>query len=256
MEAWRSTRASHQLAMALQVGGSRNSKFRTHGLRSSKVTMEWLTWQVVRPTFYPSAYTYITSSTFYPNTLYPNNTQTSGINMYIFFMYTYEYVTWHSRESYGITWLYGMNLRIFKTSFMLRSSVKAMRLQWPARTSLMILGRLGFLLLLLLSSLVVGVQPILTGFLHARWKAARFAHRHCEFMRPAAQEIVREGPFIGFQNVRQLLKTLAISVGVFQVSFSWVKELKSIYYTIWEAWPAICWNWKAPVLADLFQSFS
>ena len=139
-------------------------------------------------------------STFYPNTLYPNNTQTSGINMYIFFMYTYEYVTWHSRESYGITWLYGMNLRIFKTSFMLRSSVKAMRLQWPARTSLMILGRLGFLLLLLLSSLVVGVQPILTGFLHARWKAARFAHRHCEFMRPAAQEIVREGPFIGFQK--------------------------------------------------------
>lgn len=59
-----------------------------------------------------------------------------------------------------------------------------------------------------------------------------------------------------FKNVRQLLKTLAIPVGVFQVSFSWVKELKSIYYTIWEALPAICWNWKAPVLADLFQSFS
>ena len=109
-------------------------------------------------------------STFYPNTSYPNNTQTSGINMYILYIYIhihclhihmnmlhciYEYGTWHSKELYGITWLYGMNLRISKTSFKLRSSVKAMRLQWPARKFLMILGRLGFLLLLLLFVIVV-----------------------------------------------------------------------------------------------------
>ncbi len=84
-----------------------------------------------------------------------------------------------------------MNLRTSKTFFKLRSCVKAMRLQRPARTFLMILGGLGFSLLLSLSSLVVGVQPILMGFLYAPRKAARFAHRHCEFMRPGAPEIFR-----------------------------------------------------------------
>ncbi len=76
-----SSRASHQLAIALQVGGSGDSKFRTPGLRSSRVTTARLTGQVVRPTFYP-------------NTLYPNNTQTYGIKMYIILLLLY-YIILH-----------------------------------------------------------------------------------------------------------------------------------------------------------------